>query len=196
VRTLVECPNNVEHHGAAGWSGSLREEKGGVEIEIGADRPFALHLLDASRFIATGPRCDGVLIADRGSAGLTCFLELKGAIDPDRADHPFEQIQGAIEHFAPAPHGPQAHGEEHHVAWRAGDDIPTAPRGRGRARAISVAPDHTVAGVVVVVRGGTRHPPRWLTIAGRTIFVAVIQKHGARGRVTMKLDDVEAALGL
>jgi hypothetical protein len=147
MKTLAECPCNVTYEGRLGWRASLREPKGGVELTVSGDRPFMLHLLDSDRLFAAGPRCDGLLITETGAEGLTCFVELKGAIDPEQPDRPFEQIRGAIEHFAPGPGGSQG-GEAHHAEWRAGNDPP----------------------------------------------VAVLQKHGERGRIAMTLGEIEAAL--
>lgn len=194
MRALAECPSDVAHFGAIGWRGSLREPKGGVRLQVSSDRPFALHLLDANELITTGPRCDGVLLTETGRSGLACFLELKGVIDPDKPDQPFDQIRGGIEHFAPVPNTP-THGEDHHAAWRLTRDLPVAPRGRGRPKPIAMANEHDVVGAVIVMRAGTRHLPRWINVAGRDVFVAVIQKHGKWGQVTLTLDEIEASVG-
>ncbi len=193
MRTLAQCPSDVEHFGAMGWRGSLQEAKGGVKLHVSSDRPFALHLLDTNDLITSGPRCDGVLVSETGRTGLTCFLELKGVIDPDKPDQPFDQIRGGIEHFAPTPE--QSHGEEHHAVWRVGKDLPVAPRGRGKPKPIAISNEHDVAGAVIVMRAGTRHRPRWLNVAGREVFVAVIQKHGKWGQVMLTMNEIEASVG-
>lgn len=79
MKALRDCPNNVRATGQSVWRGSLRENKGGVELIVCAARPFALHLLDDAKLITQGERCDGLLVSERGANGLTCFVELKGA---------------------------------------------------------------------------------------------------------------------
>ncbi len=193
MKRLIECPSDVTCDGRRSWRGSLCERKGGVALEVTADRPFALHLLDDDELMGAGVRCDGLLVSELTAEGNACFIELKGAIDPDAPDQPFDQIAASIGHFAPKPEGTD-HGEDHHALWRAGDDRPSAPRGRGALRELVVGTKHGVAGAVVVVRGGSRHLPQTRTVAGRNVFVAVIQRHGERGRVKMTLDEIEEAI--
>jgi hypothetical protein len=188
---LADCASRVRCEGRR-WTGDLQERKGGVTLQVDGDRPFALHLLDDARIAMAGKRCDGVLIAETSGPGLVCFLELKGTIEVDQADQPFEQIQGAVEHFAVS----KPHGRRHHDRWRDGEDLPTYPRGRGAPRPLGVEADHSVGGAVIVVRGGTRVLPRIVEVGGRSIFVAVLQRHGARGRVMMALEELEDVLML
>ncbi len=191
MKALAECPNDVVCEGRA-WRGRLRERKGGLTLEVVSAEPFALHLLDDDALITSGERSDGVLITESSAVG-TCFVELKGAIDPADPDHPFRQVQGSVEHFAPEPRG--AHGGEHHAAWRAQTDRPDAPpRGRGKRRALAVSSEHVVTGMVVLPRAGTRVSPRWLEVAGRQVFVTVVQRHGSRGVLPMTMEEIEQAL--
>lgn len=190
MKTLAACPVDVACTGNT-WRGTLREKKGGLTLDVTGSAPFALHLLDDVTLIPTGERSDGVLVTEEPPDGLACFIELKGAIDPDDPDHAFRQVQGSVEHFAPLPNG-NPHGEAHHEAWRSGSDLPAAPpRGRGRPRNLAVGAEHVVGGLVVVARGGTRLQSRWMTIAGRPVFVAVVQRHGANGVLPMTVEEIE-----
>jgi hypothetical protein len=186
MRALSDCPTHVVNDSAV-WRGTLEEPKNGMVLELSADRPFALCLLDGDRLIPTGRRPDGVLICDEPGPGHVCFIELKGAFNPNTPDRPFEQIRDGIKHFAPS----FDHGEAHHREWRAGNDLPTAPpRGRGNRRPLAVGKSDAVAGLILVMRGGTRVQPRWLRIAERDVFVAVVNRHGAHGRITWTLDEL------
>jgi hypothetical protein len=198
LKRLDECPSVVACTGRR-WEGTLVEAKkegaGGIRAKVTADRPFSLHLLDDPAVNFERKRCDGLLVAETPDpGGLTCFIELKGSLDRDNLQRPFDQIVDAATHFAPAPGGP-AHGEEHHVAWRAADDLPVAPRGRGRASALAVGKEHKVGGVVLVSRGGARVGGEWRKIAGRDVFIAVVQRHGVGGLIEIELDELEQALG-
>lgn len=195
MKSLADCPCSVERTARNAWRGTLQEPKGGVALEVTAESPFALHLIDADTLIAKGERCDGVLVAETPPSGVACFIELKGALDASDPDHPFRQLLGGMAHFAPLPDG-TPHGEEHHSAWRAGNDLAEAAGGRGRPKALNVAGSHAVAGAVVVVRGGSRQPGRWVRVAGRDVFIAVIQRHGERGRVAITLEELEAAIAV
>lgn len=183
MKTLAECPNNVTKKSR--WVGTLTDTSG-LALEVSGDSPFALHLLDTDALIASGKRCDGVLVAE----DLTCFIELKSCIDPDKPDRPFEQLAGAVEHFQPVA---GTHGDDHHVAWRAKTDLPVAPKNKKKSMPVPVSAEHRVSGLIVVSRGGTRHLPRELSLAnGRRIWVHVLQKHASHNTASIELADIDS----
>jgi hypothetical protein len=193
MKRLSQMPSLVQRVARREWRGVLQEPKGGVALDVTARAPFSLHLLDDDKLI-TGKRCDGLLVAETPPGGLTCFIELKGAIDPTDVERPFVQVEKSVEHFSPQPGG-TAHGEEHHTEWRSQSDLPRAPHGRGNAKPLVLGAEHAVAGIVIAARGGTRFPSRWMRVGGRDVFVAVLQRHARHSRVALPLEEIERLVG-
>lgn len=159
-----------------------------MALELDSSEPFAGFLLDEDDcWQASGKRPDGVVVTQHA----VCFIELKGSIDPTDPDRPFEQVLAGARHFCPV----EARGIEHHRRFADDDDLPSAPSGRRFAR-LRPPKAHPVAGAIVVGRGGTRHPPRDLTLGERTLRVFVVQRHGRAGRVAMTLDELLRSSGL
>lgn len=187
MKPLRECRNLVRPI-QRNWEGTL--ESGPTKLTVRGDQPFALYPLDDDALMGRAKKCDGLLVTEKPPPGGTCFIELKGAIDPQDPDRPFEQIQSSIDRFAPLPGGTR-HGEARHVQWRSGEDLPDAPRKRGSQRTeLAVAAQHNVTGVIVTSRGGTRYQPRWITVAGRNVLISILQRHGTYGRVEVDVNEL------
>ncbi|MBN2493357.1 MAG: hypothetical protein JXR96_02100 [Deltaproteobacteria bacterium] len=162
-----------------------------MSLEVTSRRPIVAYLLDSEHWGSASERPDGLLVADaaRGEPASICFVEIKGAIDPEEADRPFEQIEAGVRHFHP-----DTHGREHHEQWSNGVDLPSAARGR---RHIEIRPeaDHDVRGIILTSRGGTRYPPRTIQLSGKDIPISVVQCSGSYGEVKCSLRELYRRAG-
>lgn len=59
---------------------------------------------------------------------------------------------------------------------------------------MEVQAEHVVTGMIVMSRAGTRVSSRWMNVAGRQVFVTVVQRHGNRGVLPMTMEEIEMAL--
>lgn len=195
MKMLSACPSGALS-GPHPYRAELVDPKTGMGVAFSSDSPIDVRRLDDDVIWGTsGKRPDGVLIAGGSSSGLVCFLELKGAIDPDDPDRPFDQVLAGIDHFAPSKRtgGTGTHGDEHHERFENQSDFASARKGR-KEIPIFPDPDHVVAGAIFTSRGGTRHPPRVELRAGKTVRIVVVQRHGPRGRVECPLDELLAQI--
>jgi hypothetical protein len=134
-------------------------------------------------------RPDGVLVAG-GEPGLVCFVELKGALNPKKekdVNRAFSQIADGILHFHPGEER-RNHGSNHHEKWARNDDLPEYSTRRSHNRTFSQSINHHVKGIVITFRGGTRIAPRTIVVRGRSIEIAVVQRHGSWGRAEVQLE--------
>ncbi len=164
-----------------------------MALEVTSRRtPIAgFHLDTDAAWGSAGKRPDGVLVAGLDPDGFVCFIEIKGAVKPEKAQRPFSQLLAGVRHFAPkaALGGSRGHGDDHHDRWRRGDDRPAANR-----KPIRIARGHELRAAVLVSRGGTRLPPRRDDVDGMKVFFAVVPRHGRWGRIEMTLEDLRAAV--
>lgn len=184
MKRLTECPQSSiqERHA---WRASVVDIGTGMVLDVLADVPCVAFALDGKQWGSQTSRPDGVVVFDHGPDGGVAFIELKGTVDPEDPDKPFDQIRAGVEHFS----NTEQHGGQHHERWAHGEDLPLATVGRRRA-VIPLGGDHKTFGVIVVSRGGTRVRPRTFECGGRRCMIIVVQKHGSRGRRDVTLSDL------
>ncbi len=132
---------------------------------------------------------DGVVLAQVGDRSIVCFVELKTTMKPkegeeedDRAVRGLSQVDSAVDHFHPFGRSgkPRSHGDDHHDAWRDGnDDIEFLP---GRA--------HEVVAIAATFRSPPRRPPEPPRQVGtKKVIRAVVHVHPAtnnKAELTLK----------
>ena len=189
MKRLTECPQSSTRDRHR-WRASVVDVGTGMSLDVLADVPCVAFGLDGKQWGSQTSRPDGVVVFEHAPDGGVAFIELKGAVDPEDHDKPFDQIRAGVEHFSST----ELHGGQHHEQWANGDDLPLAAAGRRRA-AIYVAADHTTLGAIVVSRGGTRIRPQSFECSGRRCMIIVVQKHGSRGNRSVELSELLAQSG-
>lgn len=178
---LPSCERPKPPKGAR-YAVEMKEPKSGQTLIITSRDPLVGYQLDVEEAgWAEGERHpDGVVLGQAGDRSYVCFVELKSSMrqKPDKneppAAHALAQLEGGIRHFHPsgATGGARAHGDEHHDAWREGED------------ALTFLPDanHEIVGVVVGFRQVPRPPPvaPILRMGNKLVVRAVVPIHGAQ----------------
>lgn len=190
MKRLTECPQSSTRERHA-WRASVADAGTGMSLDVLADVPCVAFGLDGKQWGSQTRRPDGVVIFAYEPDGGVAFIELKGTVDPEEPDKPFDQIRAGVEHFSNI----ELHGGQHHEQWANGDDLPVAAAGRRRAE-IPLGRAHATFGVIVVSRGGTRVRPRTFECGGRQYMIIVVQKHGTRGGRTVELAEILEQAGL
>jgi hypothetical protein len=190
MKRLTDCPKSSKHERRS-WRAPVVDVGTGMSLEVVADVPCVAFALDGKQWGAQTSRPDGVVVFEHEAHGGVAFIELKGTVDPENHDKPFNQIRAGVEHFS----NTEVHGGKHHEQWANGDDLPLAPMGRSHA-AIPLGRDHVTVGAIVVSRGGTRILPRTFECGGRRCMIIVVQKHGSRGSRSLELNELLQQAGL
>ncbi len=172
----------------------VREPKSGQVLVITSREPLVAYQLDLeekgvkeTRWAEGENHPDGVVLGRVGARTFVCFVELKSSmkVRPDKqdkkppADYALDQLEGGIRHFHPfaVSGGTRAHGDEHHDAWRSGEDP------------LDFLPDaeHEVIGIAVGFRQVPRPPPvaPLFDMGGKQVVRVVIPIHGAQANHAM-----------
>ncbi|MGQ0508421.1 MAG: hypothetical protein ACT4TC_24245 [Myxococcaceae bacterium] len=141
-------------------------------LAVTHDEELVAYQLDDEARGAGEKMCDGVLIGRIVERSIVCFVELKTTLKDkegmDRSERALQQLEAAVTHFHPAERsgGSRTHGDDHHDAWRDGDDT----------LVVMPARDHEVVAIVVAYRAVPRRPPEPPRKVGQSVvFRAVIQ---------------------
>ena len=199
--SLYPLPRGARH------AVQIREPKSEQVLEITSREPLVAYQLDLeengiqeTRWADGERHPDAVLLGKLNDRAYVCFIELKSSMKErtrkhDKTSHPaehsFAQLEGGIRHFHPfgTSGGPKTHGDEHHEAWRSGEDP------------LDVVPDaeHAVIGIAVGFRQVPRPPPLapLLTLGNKRVMRVVVPIHGAQAnRATITFDDLLRRAGL
>jgi len=181
----------------------IREPKSRQVLIITSREPLAAYKIDLqekgeeTKWGEGEEHPDSVVLGRLGARTYVCFVELKASMQPrgkkktPHADHALEQLRGGIDHFHPfeATGGNRSHGDEHHDAWRSGEDP------------LEFLPDaeHEVIGIAVGFRQMPRQPPSasLLNRGGKRVMRVVVPIHGAQNnRATIGFDELLKRAGL
>lgn len=172
MKRLRDCPSAAVP--GRRYRIEISETRAAMSLAIEDSEPLAAYALDTDAWSAPGKRPDGVIVSEWTPGPFVCFVELKGAFDEKGLD----QLEAGVDHFAPSG---RSHGAEHHAAFALGQDLPLGQRRpRESPTEVRPAPEHSVGGVLMVARRGTRVPPRIIVREGKRVALVVVQHHGGR----------------
>lgn len=133
----------------------LSETKSRQVLVVTNDDELAAYQLDTEGRRDGEKMADGVLLGRLGDRTIVCFVELKSHLrteegTEDPSARALAQLASATQHFHPFGRGggEHAHGDDHHDAWRDGED----------ELAVRPASDHEVIELVVAYRAVPRRP--------------------------------------